>query len=95
MGPRDWAFLVSLCDPEVQAMYARRGMEGSPFTKLHMGLRKVTQASTNRAVEGVHTLCLPTIGAVYHATSSQLLGPACNFFGPGCCAPVTPITAPT
>ena len=40
MVGRDWDYLVSLCDPDVQAAYARRPMPGSPFTKFHMGLRQ-------------------------------------------------------
>jgi len=38
--PKDWAFLVSLCDADVRDAFARRGTEGSPFTRLHMGLRR-------------------------------------------------------
>ena len=44
MRQQDWAFLVSQCDPDVQAAYARRGREGSPFTRLHLGLRHAMDA---------------------------------------------------
>ena len=36
----DWAYLVTLCDPEVQDLYARRCTPGSPFSRVHMGLRQ-------------------------------------------------------
>ena len=40
MGGRDWAYLVSLCDPDVKAAFEQRGMPGSPFTRMHMALRQ-------------------------------------------------------
>jgi len=40
MMPDDWTFIVSLCDPDVQAQYAKRGTpEGGPFSKLHIAMR--------------------------------------------------------
>ena len=51
MREDDWAFLVSLCDPDVQRAYAQRGKEGSPFTPLHLGLRKAMDAYLSRYIE--------------------------------------------
>ena len=51
MCEADWAFLVSLCDPDVQRAYAQRGKEGSPFTLLHLGLRNAMDAYLSRYIE--------------------------------------------
>jgi hypothetical protein len=40
MEPKDWSFLVSLCDADVQAAFSRRGRPGSPFSRIHMSLRR-------------------------------------------------------
>jgi hypothetical protein len=40
MQPADWDFIVSLCDPEVQQAWAKRGTpEAGPFSKLHVAMR--------------------------------------------------------
>ena len=41
MSKGDWGFLISLSDAEVRQAYAHRGKEGSPFTRLHVGLRQM------------------------------------------------------
>jgi len=40
MIPSDWEYLVTLCDPDVQEQFAKRGTpECGPFSKLHVAMR--------------------------------------------------------
>ena len=52
MATQDWDYLTTLCDPEVRRMYARRGTEGSPFSRVHMGLRQAMDTYINAYVQG-------------------------------------------
>ena len=51
MGPADWSFLVTLCDPDVQEMYVKRGTPGSPFSRLHIAMRNALDSYLTKYID--------------------------------------------